>query len=183
MAIGSASGISVTDVRTTAEGPAAPLGFEVVKQDGQNNGLQVWVYVYNDEASAAFAQGHVITMDTSETSGEHQRFHGVLAPACEEGTPAILVLGVAQHAIAAGSYGFILKRGIGEVLAGAGTIPEQTATGVGSICVDDDGSALGEAMGSAGLAATGEKYNCTIGFSLENAAVADGSLATCYIDV
>jgi hypothetical protein len=122
-------------------------------------------------------------MDCSETSGAHQRFHGVLAPACEEGTPAILVLGVAQHAIAAGSYGFILKRGIGEVLAGAGTIQEQTAAGVGSICVDDASDAAGEAMGSAGLAASGEKYNCTIGFSLENAAVADGSLATCYIDV
>ena len=175
-------GINVTDVDTEAK---LPLGFQYREPAGSDGkGERVWLYIFNDEASTAFAQGHVITMDVSEGgTTEHLRTHGVLAPACEEGTPAFLVLGVAQHAIAAQSYGFILKEGVGEVLAGAGTIPEQTATGVGSICVDDDGSASGEAMGSAGLAATGEKYNCTIGFSLENAAVADGSLATCYISV
>ena len=174
-------GISVTDVDTEAK---LPLGFQYREPaSGDDLGEKVWVYVFNDEASTAFAEGHVITMDVSETTGAHSRYHGVLAPACEEGTPAILVLGVAQHAIAAQSYGFILKEGIGEVLAGAGTIPERTATGVGSICVDDDASAAGEAMGSAGLAATGEKYNCTIGYSLENAAVADGAKATCFISV
>lgn len=179
MAIGSASGVSVTDVQTSAQ---APLGFEVTKSNG-DNGEQTWVYVFNDEASEAWAQGHVITMDRSEVSGAHNRFHGVLALPVEEGTPSILVLGVAQHAIAAGSYGFILKKGLGEVLAGVGTIQESTATGVGSICVDDAADALGEAMGSAGLAATGEKYNCTIGYSLENGAIADGSLATCWLDI
>ena len=172
-------GVAVTDVGTTQR---LPLGFEYHEPaSSDDQGEKVWVYVYND--SGTWAQGHVITMDVSESSGAHERFHGALAPACEEGTPAILVLGVAQHAIAAGSYGFILKRGVGEVLAGAGTIPERTDAGVGSICVDDASDASGEAMGSVGLAATGEKYNCTIGFSLENAAVADGSLATCYISV
>ena len=146
-----------------------------------NSGPQTWVYVFND--SGTWAQGHVITMDISESTGAHQRFHGALAPANTAGTPALYVLGVAQHAIAAGSYGFILKKGVGEVLAGAGTIQEATAAGVGSICVDDAADALGEAMGSAGLATSAEKYNCTIGFSLENATVNDGSLATCYIDV
>ena len=172
-------GISVTDVGTDQ---LLPLGFEYHEPAGPDGtGPKIWVYVYNDDAE--WSEGHVITMDVSETSGAHERFHGILAPACEEGTPAVLVLGVAQHTVATASYGFILRKGVGEVLAGAGTIPEQTDAGVGSICVDDDGSALGEAMGSVGLAATGEKYNCTIGFSLENAAVADGAKATCYIDI
>ena len=150
-------GIEVTDVSTTQR---LPLGFQY-RQPAANDGLgeKVWVYVFND--STVWAQGHVITMDVSETTGAHERYHGILAIPMEEGTPALLVLGVAQHAIAAASYGFILKTGIGEVMAGAGTIPERDVAGVGSICVDDAADASGEAMGSAGLAATGEKYNCT----------------------
>ena len=183
------STVTQVDLGTTASPQRFPLGYEVTLPATKggaggvtnNAGSQTWVYVFND--SGTWAEGHVITMDVSETSGAHERFHGCLAPANTSGTPAILVLGVAQHAIADGSYGFILKKGVGEVLAGAGTIQEETAAGVGSICVDDAADALGEAMGSAGLASGAEKYNCTIGFSVENAAVADGSLATCYIDV
>ena len=174
-------GISVTANDSEAK---LPLGFQYREPaSGDGTGEKVWVYVFNDEASTAFAEGHVITMDVSETSGAHERYHGVLAPATEEGTPAAIVLGVAQHAITAQYYGFILKEGVGEVLAGAGTIPERDVAGVGAICVDDASDASGEAMGSAGLASTGEKYNCTIGFSLENAAVTDGNKATCYISV
>tara|TARA_R110002051_G_scaffold129091_1_gene202821 strand:+ start:10952 stop:11473 length:522 start_codon:yes stop_codon:yes gene_type:complete len=172
-------GIPVTDVSTTQQ---LPLGFEFHEPaSSDDTGEKVWVYVYNDDA--VWAQGHVITMDTSETSGAHERFHGILSPIMEEGTPAFLVLGVAQHAVAAGSYGFILKKGVGEVLAGVGTIPEESATGAGTICVDDATDASGEAMGSAALVNGDIKYNCDIGFSLENAAVADGALATCYISV
>jgi len=171
-----AAGISPTTVTTTQQ---MPLGFQLTVPNG-DNGPQVWVYVFNDHA--AFAVGNVITMDVSEASGDHNRYHAVKAPAMEEGTPAFSVLGVAQHAIAGGSYGFILKQGVGEVLAGAGTIPERSATGAGTICVDDAGDASGEAMGSATLVDGNIKYNCDIGFSLENDAVADGSLATCYIN-
>ena len=171
-----AAGISTSTVTTTQQ---APLGFELTGPDG-DNGNQVWIYVYNDDA--VWAQGHVITMDVSETSGAHNRFHGIKAIPMEEGTPTFLVLGVAQHAVAAGSYGCILRKGSGEVLAGAGTIPERSVTGAGTICVDDAADASGEAMGNAGLVNGDIKYNCDIGFSLENAAVADGSLATCYIN-
>ena len=174
-------GIGVTDNSATAQ---LPLGFEYREPaSGDGTGEKVWVYIFNDEASTAFAEGHVITMDTSETSGAHERYHGVLSPTMEEGTPAFLVLGVAQHAITAQYYGFVLKKGVGEVLAGVGTIPEESATGAGTICVDDAADAAGEAMGSAALVNGDIKYNCDIGFSLENAAVSDGALATCYIDV
>ena len=71
MAIGSASGISVTDVRTSAEGPAAPLGFEVVKQAASGNGLQTWVYVFNDEASTAFSAGMIVYRDPSATTYDY----------------------------------------------------------------------------------------------------------------
>lgn len=181
MAIGSASGISVTDVRSSTDGPAAPLGFEVVKSAGYSSGgdhlgYQTWVYVKNAEASTAFAQGTVVTMNTAGSS-EKLAFQGVVAPAATGGTPRGLVLGVAQHAIAAGSFGFILKKGRGEVLAGAGTI-----TATSPIVVDDDAAAAGEAMSAAGLAAA-VKFDVEIGLSLENGTIADGSLATCLLDI
>ena len=163
-----------------------PLGYEVAVPataagTRANDGEQTWIYVLNDDAE--WSQGHVITMDVSETSGEHERYHGILTIPMEEGTPTFLVLGVAQHTIGAAKYGFILKRGVGEVKAGAGTIPERSVTGAGTICVDDAADASGEAMGNATLVGGAIQYNCDIGFSLENAAVADGSLATCYISL
>ena len=174
-------GISVTANDSEAK---LPLGFQYRQPaSGDGTGEKVWVYVFNDEASTAFAEGHVITRDVSETTGAHERYHGVLSPAMEEGTPAFSVLGVAQHAITAQYYGFVLKEGVGEVLAGVGTIPEQSATGAGTICVDDAADAAGEAMGSATLANGDIKYAVDIGFSLENAAVADGAKATCFISV
>ena len=42
-----AAGISPSTVTTTQQ---APLGFELTVPDG-DNGLQEWVYVFNDEAS------------------------------------------------------------------------------------------------------------------------------------
>ena len=172
-----ATGISTTTVTTDQQ---APLGFELTVPTA-NDGFQTWVYVYNDDAE--WSQGHVITMAVSETSGAHNRYHGILAIPMEEGTPTFLVLGVAQHTVGAAKYGFILKRGIGEVKAGAGDIPERDVAGVGTICVDDAADASGEAMGNAGLVNGDIKYNCDIGFSLENAAVTDGNLATCYISL
>jgi hypothetical protein len=183
------SKVTQVDLGTDASPARFPLGYEVTLPATKggaggvtnNAGSQTWVYVFND--SGTWAEGHVITMDISESSGGHGRYHGALAPAMEEGTPAFAVLGVAQHAIAAGSYGFILTKGVGEVLAGVGTIPTASVTGAGTICVDDAADALGEAMGSAGLVNGDIKYNCDIGFSLETGAIADGSKATCYIDV
>ena len=94
-----AAGISTSTVTTDAQ---APLGFELTVPDG-DKGAQVWVYVFNDEASTAFAAGDVIVRDAST-----QTYDGILNT---DVTAAVRVLGIAQHAIAAGSYGFILRKG------------------------------------------------------------------------
>lgn len=108
------AGISSTTVSTTQ---LYPLGLTLVEANG-DKGLQTWIYVYNDEASTAFAQGTVCirdlgteTYDAIVSTGavNHQR-----------------VIGVAQHEIAAGSYGFILRDGIGEVLCD-GNVSADTA--------------------------------------------------------
>ena len=155
-------GISVTDVDTSAK---LPLGFVYREPaSGDNEGEKHWIYVFNDEASTAWAQGNVIARDGGTTT-----YDGILAAAS---TPSSRVLGVAQHAIAAGSYGFIQRRGIAEVLAGTGTIDVNE-----SICCD--GSVAGTAMESSALSAA-QEFSCDFGWATENAAAA--ALATCMIN-
>ena len=101
-------GVAVTDTGTSQ---VLPLGFEYHEPaSGDDQGEKVWVYVYNDEASTAFAEGLIVMRDASTTTTD--------AVVCTANAPAHSIIGVAQHAIAAGSYGFVLKRGIGEVQAG-----------------------------------------------------------------
>lgn len=71
---------------------------------------QTWTYVFNDEEATAFAQGTPVAFDAAKTSGGK----GIIAPA---NCVSVRLIGVAQHAIAAGSYGWILSRGVGEVTA------------------------------------------------------------------
>ena len=144
MAIGSASGISVTDVRTSAEGPAAPLGFEVVKQAASGNGLQTWVYVFNDEASTDFSAGMIVYRDPSATT--YDWYGGLIAPV-DAHQPKVMVLGVAQHTIAAGSFGFILKRGVGSITAGTAALTVDAPFTSGG--ADNAGRAITYADGTA----------------------------------
>tara|TARA_R110002020_G_scaffold3690_2_gene16360 strand:+ start:10045 stop:10545 length:501 start_codon:yes stop_codon:yes gene_type:complete len=119
MAIGSAFGISTTHVSTTQD---APLGFEVVKQSA--TGQEIWVYVFNDEASTAFSAGQIIYRDPSATTYDY--WGGLITPV-DVHQPKVMVLGVAQHAIAAGSFGFILVRGVGSITAGGAHLTADAA--------------------------------------------------------
>jgi hypothetical protein len=92
--------------------------------DSTVQGPQVWVYVFNDEASASFVEGTIVAFDAGTAN-----FDGRIAPT---GTATAALIGVAQHTIAAGSYGWILKRGFGEVLADTGGITADTALVVGN---------------------------------------------------
>lgn len=159
MAIGSALGISVTHVSTDA---AAPLGFEVAKaadaaSDGTYpNGMQTWVYVFNDEASASFETGQVIYRDPSATTFD---FYGGLITPITVHQPQVLCLGVAQHTIAAGSYGFILKQGVGFVKCGAVVVTADTpfTTGgddTGCVLIYADDTTAGANIGVIGHTAT-----------------------------
>ena len=160
-----ATGISTTTVTTDKQ---APLGFELTVPAG-DNGNQVWIYVFND--SGSWVTGSVIMRDAATTT-----YDGVLATAS---APASRVIGVAQHTIADGSYGFILKRGLGEVLAGTGTIDVNEG-----ICVDttDPGTAM--EFGSIAEAQDGTSTEHGIsgpfGWATENADATN--LATCHID-
>lgn len=82
-------------------------------------GWREWVYVKNAEASTAFAAGTVV-MNKTTTSTPGQTLVGATS------TSAHRVRGVAQHAIAAGSGGWILKHGLGLVIADTGGFTADT---------------------------------------------------------
>jgi len=117
---GTAMGISVTLVTADQQ---APLGFiHTVPASVSPTGLGPtdWIYIQADPAGADLQPGEII----STGSGP-----GVVAKAAIALTPAACI-GVAQHEIAAGYWGFILKSGLGNTiddgsygtLAGAGIV-------------------------------------------------------------
>jgi hypothetical protein len=155
-------GGEITRVDATAE---YPLGFKVrLPAQGPSGarpdqGEQVWIYVFNDEAATAFAQGTVVARDLATLT-----YDAVRTPLSG---PSARVVGVAQHAIAFGSFGFVLKQGLGEVIADTGGITADTALVPGS-------AVLGTADDAA--AVTDDAF----GYSTET--VLATALATCYID-
>jgi len=103
---GTAMGISVTLVTADQQ---APLGFiHTVPASVSPTGLGPtdWIYVRADPAGAGLASTNII----SGGSGP-----GIVDVAAAALTPAACI-GVAQHAIPAGEWGFILKSGVGMTL-------------------------------------------------------------------
>ena len=151
-------GIAVTDVDTTAQ---LPLGFvyrEPASSD--NEGEKHWIYVFNDEASTAFAVGGLVQRDAATSTYDGIVSTGAVSPQ--------RIMGIAQHAIAAGSYGFILRQGIGVVLcdgnvtANLAFCPDATASYATDVAAVTD-SALGVALATdAGAGTTVAAYiKCT----------------------
>ena len=98
-----AAGISTTTVSTDQ---LAPLGFVLTVPDYSSDyGQQEWVYV---KTSAELTKGLA-----AERANTTPFVVGVGAAA----TTRASCVGVAQHTIASGSYGFILRKGVGTVLA------------------------------------------------------------------
>jgi len=165
----SAAGILHTTVTTDQQ---MPLGFEmrvpavsVGTRAGQ--GDQIWVYVFNDEAATAFAAGDIVVRDPSVATNA---MYGPIIAASGTAFANHAVVGVAQHAIAAGSYGFVLKRGQGLVKNGSANITADTAITSGG---DRAGAAIDIAAGN---------EHCTIGMSLE-AEATDNTTFDAYISV
>ena len=104
---GTAFGGSVTRVTTTQE---LPLGFQVTVPNG-DAGDQVWIYV---SASESLVVGSVCSLAAAATTYNVRKI--------PVDTHACTVVGVAQHVIAGSSYGFILRRGKGVVLADSGGV-------------------------------------------------------------
>jgi len=101
-----------------------PLGTERLvlgAQTGTGIGDQVWRYVKNDEAVNAFAVGNPVIQKAATASA------GTAIISTGASIPSLRVLGVAQHAIAAQSYGWVLARGRGTVLATGAGVAQDTA--------------------------------------------------------
>lgn len=159
-------GISVTDVHVALSstdpksGAQLPLGFEYTEPaDGTNDyGERTWVYI---EAGGALAQGEVVMRVDSTTTYKGVVTTGAIA--------AIRCLGVAQHTIASTSFGFILKRGMGEIAAidtGADQANDPLSTGAG---------------GRVDIMAAGEEHQ-VVAFGTEDAAATAGALLTAMIN-
>jgi len=103
-------GISVTDVGTDQ---LLPLGFEYTEPaDGDDRGEKTWVYVLADEA--------LVIGDVVEVNGDWGNpYHAIQG---NEDTPQKRLLGVAGHAIASGSYGFVQKSGYAPYIKGDGSV-------------------------------------------------------------
>tara|TARA_R110002012_G_C11301360_1_gene573375 strand:- start:66 stop:566 length:501 start_codon:yes stop_codon:yes gene_type:complete len=140
-----AAGISPTTVTTDAQ---APLGFQLTVPDG-DNGFQVWTYVNNDSATA-FAAGDICQRDPSQHTD--RLMYGVEQVPSGTAVFALSIVGVAQHAIPAGSFGFILSKGKG--LARTGT-EDMTADTLFSSGGSTDGSCLIYADGTIGAIEVG----------------------------
>jgi len=132
-------GIGVTDVSTTQQ---LPLGFKYTEfADGTDMGEKTWVYIFNDGA-ASLTAGCAAFRDPSAANASDPAglMYGAFIAAAATVYPAVSVIGVAQHTIAAGSYGFIQCKGKGLVLNGTANITADTpittgGSGAGS-CID-----------------------------------------------
>lgn len=158
-----AAGISTSTVTTDAQ---APLGFQLTVPNG-DNGMQVWTYVFNDEASADFAIGDIVQRDPSATT---QLMYGCVQAPASTAAAAIFVVGVAQHVIASGSYGFVLSKGKGLLRTGTENMTNET------LCTSGGASA-----GCALIYADGTIGVIEIGLSLE-AEAADNTTFDAYIN-
>lgn len=121
-------GLRSTLVSTTQQFPLGGLLEEATNEDAY--GSRTWIYVYNDDA-AAFVAGDIVSRDLATPE-----YHCIIVPVS---TAPMTVVGVAQHGIAAGSYGFVLRKGIGAILSD-GTTTADTAqvvsAGTAGYCTD-----------------------------------------------
>ena len=145
------SKVTQVDLGTDASPARFPTGYEVMlpaTKSGalsvaNNSGGETWIYVYNDSGSEIAA--NMVVMRKAATS----TYNVLLATASI--SPQRIV-GISQHAIANGSYGFILKRGLGTVTADASVTAD-----VGMIV---DGSTAGNVTHAAAVTDVG--IGCTL---------------------
>ena len=105
-----AAGITTSTVTTDQQ---APLGFVLTVPNTATTGdsgygMHEWVYV---KTSEALGKGEVGCRAIAAISAPYTVAQG------DNTTTRAAAVGVAQHDIASGSYGFILRSGVGTVLA------------------------------------------------------------------
>jgi hypothetical protein len=159
-------GISVTDVDTEAK---LPLGFQYTQPAETTNdiGEKTWTYIFNDDGSTAFAAGDIVIRDPSEATED---MYGCIQAPATTAAHAFTVVGVAQHAIAGGSYGFVLTKGKGSLRTGTEDMTADT------VCTSG-----GSTAGSCLIFANGTIGVIEVGFSLE-AKTGDPATFDAYIN-
>jgi len=154
---GTGMGIAFNTVTLDAQ---APMGFIHTEPASLSQGLlaqgeKTWIYV---KAQAALAAG-----DVCVRSGGAGNYGNTVVGA--DATGVILgdagdsterVVGVAQHTIAIGSFGFIQRSGIGDVIDGglaadAGIIPDAGGDATTAVAVTDASFGLCIVAGGAGV--------------------------------
>jgi|13_taG_2_1085334.scaffolds.fasta_scaffold60527_2 hypothetical protein len=156
-----------TDALSTVyDSEVYPLGSTFVQSPDENNaansthyGEKTWVFVFNDEASTAWAEGDLISIDT----GDYAPYHGIVSAAAA--TVAGSILGAAGHAVAAGKYGWVVQRGVCECKGDGSVSQGEAIVSHTSGQVDTMGS--GEEVGIIGVAleddgSAGDLFTCKI---------------------
>lgn len=162
---------SVTDVDTTARNQLGaryiePAGFgsdrdPAVAGSKADRGHRMWIYVFND-SGVSIVRGNVCIRKAATQQYNVRK--------STQATPqnTNMVVGVADTTIPTGSYGWIIKEGLCEVIADTGGLTADQAIVVGNAV---DGTA-----DTAALAAT------TVGFGYATETVAATALATCWVN-
>jgi hypothetical protein len=124
---------AITDTDTVQRSPLGllyeePTGFGSDRDPAAgvqlvDRGQRIWIYV---QAAATLAQGTVCVPN----AGEERYIVRLSTFAAPQNSSQ--VVGVAQHAIAASSFGWILRVGLGEVLADTGGITADIGIQVGN---------------------------------------------------
>ena len=172
MAIDTGIGISIDLVSTitaAGDGAQAPLGQTLLKPAGiSTQGEQVWIYI---KAGDSLVAGDICARDTTvATLGSLENVIKVPASSATS-----RVVGVAQHAIPAGSFGWVLKSGVGaltvvvpasttesagEAVVVSGTPGQATAAGAGADAFGFLTQDLANGTGSPVVFATTAVINC-----------------------
>ena len=161
MAITTAAGISATTVTTDQQ---APLGFELIVPNG-DSGESVYIYI---KAEDAIEVGELCMKKDGTATYENVKVAAA-------NTPVVRLVGIAQTAIAAASYGFVLRKGTGSVQASdAGADQANEAL----VCAMHGAVAAAHKYNSA----TAAQHQAIFGFGHTNAAASAGSLFTATID-
>ena len=148
------------EVKSGASGVDADTTFDLLQGD------RTWVFVYAQEAITA---GMLCEWDFTESTTDKCKAYYV--EHCDaDAVTAYLLAGVADDAIAAGSYGWIIKKGVVVVKAeGAVTVPS---------ALDSDGATGGEGcvMNTAGV-------DGNIGYTLEDLDETKTGFIQAYINI
>ncbi len=115
-----------TDVDTTKQHELGLKAMEVHKTYGPRE----WIYVFNDAAALAFSAGEAVRR---VLSGATEDYYGCDVIAAAAVVRPCFIPGVAQHAIAAGEYGWILNKGIGLIRSGTGDMVKDTEFTTGGV--------------------------------------------------